>query len=107
MRLSPKGSFIWNESEKQAINYVMREFSNSSTLTYSQLNYTNYQSVVDSSNYVVSATLHQIVEENPIPVRFFSKKLTQAQTKYFTFDWQLLAIYLSMLHFLNLTKYLF
>ena len=104
MRLSTKSLFILNESERQAFNSVIKELNKPTALGHPQPNCTNYQFVTDSSNYAVGATLHQIVERNPISVRFFSKKLTQTHTRYSTFDRELLAAYLSLLHFHHLIE---
>lgn len=50
----------------------------------------------DASNTAVSATLEQEVEGNRQPLAFFSKKLSQAECKYSTYDHELLAIYKSI-----------
>ena len=60
---------------------------------------TQYQLVTDSSQYAVGAALHQMIGPNAVPIGFFSKKLSQAQTKYSAFDRELLAAYLAVLHF--------
>ena len=48
MRLSPKGSFILNESERHAFNSVIKELNDASALANLQSNCTNYQLVTDS-----------------------------------------------------------
>lgn len=53
----------------------------------------------DASDIAVGAVLHQIVNNKPQPLGFFSKKLTDAQTKYSAYDRELLAIYLAIKHF--------
>ena len=55
--------------------------------------------VTDASSYAVGAALHQIVDGQPKPIGFFSKKLSASQQKYSTFDRELLAAYLASLHF--------
>ena len=75
MRLSPKGSFTLDESERQSFNSVIKELNDASSLAHPEPNCTNYQLVTDSSNYAVGAALHQIEEGNPIPIGFFSKKI--------------------------------
>ena len=94
MRLSPKGPFTLDKSERQSFNSVIKEPNDTSSLAHPEPNCTNYQLVTDSSNYAVSAALHQIAEGNPIPIGFFSKTLTQTQMRYSTFDRDL-----SVLHF--------
>ena len=75
IRLSPKGSFTLDESELQSFNSVIKELNDTSSLAHPEPNCTNYQLVTDSSDYAVGAALHQIVEGNPIPIGFFSKKI--------------------------------
>ena len=99
MGLSPKSAFTLDESERQSFNSVIKEVNDTSSLAHPKPNCTNYQLVTDSTNYAVGAALQQIVEGNPIPIGFFSKKLTQTQMRYSTFNRELLAVYLSMLHF--------
>ena len=65
-----------NQNDKPSI-LLLRNLVIHPQLAHPQLNCTNYQLTTDKSNYAVSAALHQILEGNPIPVRFFSKKLTQ------------------------------
>ena len=44
------------------------------------------------------------MEGNPTPIEFFSKILKQTQMRYYTFDRELLAAYLSVLHFRHLIE---
>jgi hypothetical protein len=53
----------------------------------------HYHLVTDSYSFAVGAALHQIIENQPYPMGFFSKKLTESQRKYSTFDWELFAAY--------------
>ena len=104
MRISPKGSFTLDESERQSFNFIIKELNDTSSLAHHEPNCTNYQLFTDSSNYAVGVALHQIVEGNPIPIGFFSKKLTQTQMRYSTFDCELLAAYLSVMHLRHLIE---
>ena len=60
MRLSPKGSYTLDESERQSFNSIIKELNCTSSLAHPEPNCTNYQLVTDSSNYAVGAALHQI-----------------------------------------------
>ena len=60
---------------------------------------THYQLVTDSSNYAIGAALHQIIDEEPVPIGFNSKKLSEAHRKLSTFDRELTACYLAVLNF--------
>ena len=45
-----------------------------------------------------------MIDNQPMPIGFFSKKLTLTQRKYSTFDRELLAAYLAVLHFKHLIE---
>ena len=87
------------DSEKQSFDEIKKVLSELKALAHIQTSYTHFQLVTDSSQYAVGAALHQMVNDQSIPVEFFSKKLSQAQRKYSTFDRELLASYLAVLHF--------
>ena len=55
--------------------------------------------MVDASDAAVGAVLQQEIDHHWQPIAFFSKKLTPAETKYSTFDRELLAVYLAIKHF--------
>ncbi len=55
--------------------------------------------MTDASNIAVGAVLQQRVNGNWCPIAFFSKALKPAETRYSTFDRELLAIYLAVKHF--------
>lgn len=54
---------------------------------------------VDASNKAVGAQLEQFLNGDWCPIAFFSRKLSQAETKYSAFDRELLEIYLTVKHF--------
>ncbi|GFU47696.1 transposon Tf2-8 polyprotein [Nephila pilipes] len=56
-------------------------------------------SIVDASNTAVGAALNCLTENGPQPIAFFSRKLSETETKYSTYDRELLAIYLVIKHF--------
>ena len=53
----------------------------------------------DASEVAIGAVLEQVVNGIPQPLAFYSRKLKPAETKYSTFDRELLAIFLSVRHF--------
>ena len=55
--------------------------------------------MTDASNIAVGAVLQQQVNNLWQPLSYFSRKLKPAETKYSTFDRELLAIYLAIKHF--------
>lgn len=54
---------------------------------------------VDASDFAVGAVLHQINNGQLEPLGFYSKRMTDTQKKYSTYDRELLAIYQSVKHF--------
>ena len=55
--------------------------------------------MADASEYAVGAVLQQYIDDGWHPIAYFSKKLRPAETRYSTFDRELLAVYLSIKHF--------
>lgn len=59
---------------------------------------------VDASNTCIGGAVHQINNGKLEPLGFFSKKLTNAETKYSTYDRELLAIYRSIRYFKHMLE---
>ena len=55
--------------------------------------------MTDASDYAVGAVLQQYVDQQWCPIAYFSKKLKPSETKYSTYDRELLAVYLAIKHF--------
>lgn len=55
--------------------------------------------MTDASDRAVGAVLQQFVNDQWQPISYFSRKLTPTETRYSTFDRELLAIYLAIKHF--------
>lgn len=55
--------------------------------------------MVDASDIALGAVLQQRTKDGLEPLSFFSRKLTPAQTRYSTYDRELLAIYEAIKHF--------
>ena len=53
----------------------------------------------DASDVAVGSALHKLTPNGYLPLSFYSTKLNNAQQKYSAFDKELLAIYLSIIHF--------
>ena len=100
IRCNPKAKELkLSEKEISAFNEIKTILCEISALPHPTVGATQYQLVTDSSQYAVGAALHQMIGPNAVPIGFFSKKLSQAQTKYSAFDRELLAAYLAVLHF--------
>ncbi len=55
--------------------------------------------MADASDFAVGAVLQQFVNDSWQPISYFSRKLKPSETRYSTFDRELLAIYLAIKHF--------
>lgn len=97
-------SLTLTKEEIESFENMKKSLSNVTVLAFPSSKANNYQLVTDSSNYAVGAALHQMIDNQPIPIGFFSKKLSQTQQKYSTFDRELLAAYLAVLHFKHLIE---
>ena len=91
----------WNESSISAFADAKSALEKATAL-HSPSSSPHYQLVTDASKEFVGAALHAINSDNqPVPVGFFSKKLSPAQRNYSTYDRELLAAYLAAKHFLS------
>ena len=100
LRLNPSSKELhWSESAVAAFNDLKRAFLDCPTLSYPSTKSSIYQLVTDSSNYAVGAALYQMIDSNPHPVGFYSKKLSITQRSYSTYDRELLAAYFAVIHF--------
>lgn len=92
-------SLSLSDAEKSAVDKIRGILVNLAPLPYPDSDVSEYLLVTDASNYAIGAALHQVVKGVPVPIGFYSKKLTDAQKKYSVFDRELLAAYYSVLHF--------
>lgn len=96
-----KTKIEWSEKAGQAFEHCKLSLQNAAMLAYPVLN-AQLALMTDASDTCVGAVLQQSVDgRNWIPLGYYSKKLTDAQKKYSTYDRELLAIYLSVKHFRN------
>ena len=58
----------------------------------------------DASDSAVRVVLQQFIDGHRCPVAFFSRNLNTAETKYSTFDCELLTIYLAVKHFCHFVE---
>ena len=60
--------------------------------------------MTDASDTAVGAVLQQQIDDEWKPIAFFSSRMKPAETRYGTFDHELLAMYLATKHFNILSK---
>ena len=93
-----KKALHWDDNALQAFNNIKEAMAETSLLSYPKPDApTNI--MTDASNNAVGAVLQQFVDDAWKPIAFFSKTLKPQETKYSTFDRELLAVYLAIKHF--------
>ena len=105
IRLNPKSKELtWTEEQSRAFSDSKAALAGACTLPHPVPHCEQYELVTDASQVAVGAALHQIVDGAAVPIRFFSRKLSEAQQKYPTYDRELLAAYLATLHFRDMIE---
>lgn len=100
IRDNPKlKKLVLPEDAKESFENIKYQLCNADTLNHPKSAVSHYQLVTDASQYAVGAALNQMIDNKPVPIGFFSRKLSQTQTRYSTFDRELLAAFLAVLHF--------
>ena len=93
-----KQTVQWDDQATQAFINIKQAIADASLLVHPHPDAATHI-MVDASDMAVGAVLQQEIDHHWQPIAFFSKKLTPAETKYSTFDRELLAVYLSIKHF--------
>lgn len=93
-----KSKIIWTDETKIAFEACKADIANAAMLAHPVPN-AHLALHVDASDECVGGALHQIVNQQLQPLGLFSKKLTDTERRYSTYDRELLAIYLSVKHF--------
>lgn len=81
-----------------AFHATKNALANATLLSYPKNN-TPTSLVTDASDTAIGATLQQFSDSTWRPIAFFSKKLTPTESRYSTFDRELLAVYKAIKHF--------
>ena len=87
----------WTDSALTAISATKDALVNASLLTYPASD-TPTCLMTDTSDTAVGAVLQQNIDGTWLP------KMTPAETRYTTFNWELLAVYLAIRHFRHFPK---
>ena len=90
---------VWNKAAETQFQESKKLLLSAITLPHPSPSATALHLVTDASANCVGAALYQLVDGEPQPLGFYSKKLTDAQRAYSTFDRELLAAYRAVLHF--------
>ena len=89
----------WTEDQRSSFNNLKQALISSPTLSYPSPDSNIYHLVSDTSQMSMGAALYQIIDFNPVPLGFYSKKFSTSQQKYSTYDRELLAAYSAVIHF--------
>lgn len=95
-----KTKIVWTESAEKAFVECKRQLQQAVTLSH-PLPECQLALFTDASDTCVGAVLQQFVRNKWQPLGYFSKKLSDAQIKYSTYDRELLAVYMAIQHFQN------
>lgn len=93
----------WGPQQEEAFIKAKDALAAASLLTFPAPGAT-LQLTTDASNIAVGAVLEQLVDGHPQPIAFFSRKLSGPESRYSTFDRELLAVYLAVRHFRHLLE---
>ena len=91
-------SLTWTDEATTAFHATKQALANASLLAYPSLDAPTCL-MTDASDTAVGAVLQQNINGAWKPISFFSRKMTPAETRYSTFDRELLAVYLAIKHF--------
>lgn len=98
-----KTKIVWSDKAEQAFLECKDCLQQAVTLSHPLANST-LALFADASDTSVGAALNQCVEGKWKPLGYFSKRLSDSQTKYSTYDRELLAVYLALQHFRNMVE---
>lgn len=90
----------WTPEAEEAFHLARKSIVDYSALTY--LTDGPLRLATDASNYAIGGVLEQLQDEVWRPLGFYSKALSAPETRYATFDRELLAIYRCILNFRHL-----
>ena len=91
-------AITWTDAALASFNATKEALAKASLLTYPTPD-APICLMTDASDTAVGAVLQQNVQGTWTPISFFSRKLTPPETRYSTFDRELLAVYLGIKHF--------
>ena len=91
-------SLTWSAEAHEAFDNAKQALTNVTRLAFPDQSSQLVLSV-DASNFAVGASLHQSSDNLLQPLAFFSRKLSDTESRYSTFGRELLAIYLAIRHF--------
>ena len=105
MRLSDmKSDLVWSDEAVKSFETSKSELKKTKSLPFLHPEESNFHLVTDASQYAIGGALHQLINGKPVPVGFFSKKLSSTECRYATYDRELLAAYKGVLQFKHIIE---
>lgn len=102
-RKNDKTVINWTDVSNAAFEACKKLIASASALSFPAMN-APLILTIDASETGIGAALGQLVEGEQEPLGFFSRKLAPSQTKYSTYDRELLAAYSAVQHFRHLLE---
>lgn len=96
-----KTKIIWTTEAKKAFEKCKEDIKNATQLSHPIAN-APFSLMTDASDTCAGGVLQQRIKNSWKPLAFFSKKFSDAQKKYSTYDRELLSIYMAVRHFKNM-----
>ena len=93
----------WTEEALQAFEACKTSISNAVLIAHPSHKAT-YAIFCDASDKAAGAVLQQYIDKTWQPLGYFSKKFTDAQTRYSTYDRELQAMYMAIKHFRKMVE---
>jgi len=94
------GPLTWTAESQKSFDICREALAHTAYLAHPTSN-ASLRLSTDASNTAVGAVLEQKVRDQWQPLGFFSRKLSDAQSRYSTYDRELLAAYLAAKHFVH------
>lgn len=91
-------TLVWSDATSESFEGIKSALANTTLLVHPELNAPTCIKT-DASDVAVGAVLQQYIQGQWLPISYFSRALKNAETRYSTFDRELLAIYLAVKHF--------
>lgn len=98
-----KSRIEWTEEANRAFEKCKENLKNAATLTH-PIPDAELCLMTDASDFSIGAVLQQKESDTWRPLGYFSKRLSEPQKKYCTYDKELLAVYESIVYFRDLVE---
>lgn len=98
-----KSLIDWTPIRLEAFQKCKTDLANAALLSHPSAN-AKLSLMVDASDTAIGGVVNQLIGKHWEPLAFFSKRLTQTEQKYSTYDRELLAVYASIKHFQNILE---